>query len=102
MSQYPGAFAHWLGALEFAVAPPKEVAIIGQIDGADTKMLLETAMQPYRPNQVVALATEGGTAGHPELVENRPMQKTQATVYVCQNFACQQPVTTVEELAALL
>ena len=102
MSQYPGAFAHWLGALEFAITPPKEVAIIGQIDSEDTKALLQTALLPYRPNQVVALASENQTIGHPELVEARPMQDGKATAYVCQNFTCQQPVITVEALETLL
>ncbi len=102
MSQYPGAFTHWLGALEFAIAPPKEVAIIGQQDNETTKALLQTTLIPYRPNQVVALAGEKDTAGHPELVEMRPSQGKQPTVYVCQNFTCQQPVTTVQELETLL
>jgi hypothetical protein len=57
---------------------------------------------PYRPNQVVALADENETAGHPELVEGRPRQDGKATAYVCQNFTCQQPVTTVEAFEALL
>ncbi|HXW01288.1 MAG TPA: thioredoxin domain-containing protein, partial [Anaerolineae bacterium] len=102
LSQYPGAFAHWLGALEFAIAPPKEVAIIGQLEAEATKTLLQTALFPYRPNQVVACTAENETSGHPELVEERPMQSSQATAYVCQHFACQQPVTTAEGLAALL
>ncbi len=102
MSQYPGAFAHWLGALEFAIAPPKEVAIVGQINSEDTTALWRTALLPYRPNQVVALASENQTTGHPELVEARPMQDTKATAYVCKNFTCKQPVTTVEELETLL
>jgi hypothetical protein len=102
MSQYPGAFAHWLGALEFAIAPPKEVAIVGQINSEDTTALWRAALLPYRPNQVVALASENRTTGHPELVEARPMQDGKPTVYVCQNFTCKQPVTTVEELEALL
>ena len=102
MSQYPGAFAHWLGALEFAIAPPKEVAIVGQINSEDTTALWRTALLPYRPNQVVALAREDQTTGHPELVETRSLQDGKATAYVCQNFTCKQPVTTVEELETLL
>lgn len=102
ISQYPGAFTHWLGALEFAIALPKEVAIIGQKGREDTKALLQTVLKPYRPNQVVAVANENETTGQPELIEGRSMQDGQATVYVCQNFTCQQPVTTVEELEALL
>ena len=102
MTQYPGAFAYWLGSLEFALAAPKEVAIIGRLDDNDTRAMLRTLSIPYRPNQVIAVASEGDTAGHPELVEARPALAGKATAYVCQNFSCKQPVTSAEELAELL
>ncbi len=102
IAQYPGAFAHWLGALEFTTASPKEVAIIGPPGREDTTALIQTALRLYRPNQVVAVTDEGQTAGHPELVENRPRQAGQAAAYVCRRFTCQQPVTTADALAALL
>ncbi|MEW5959284.1 MAG: thioredoxin domain-containing protein [Chloroflexota bacterium] len=102
MAQYPGAFAHWLGALEFALAPPKEIAVIGQLGQPETIRLLTVLQGPYRPNQVVALAGESESDGHPELVQSRPTRAGQPTVYVCQNFTCTQPVTTPQELAALL
>ncbi len=102
MSQYPSAFAHWLGALAFVTAPPKEVAVIGSLEGEGTRQLLQTLQQPYRPHQVVAVTEENQTDGHPELIEGRPAQDGQPTVYVCQNFTCQQPVTTVEALEPLL
>ncbi len=102
MSQYPGAFAHWLGALEFAVAPPKEIAVVGQADAQDTRKLLQVLQNPYRPNQVVAMTTENEITGHPELVEGRPTVDGKATVYVCQNFTCKQPLTTVADLEKLL
>jgi uncharacterized protein YyaL (SSP411 family) len=91
-----------LGALEFALAPPKEIAVIGHLDRDDTAELLHILQEPYRPNQVVAVATENQTTGHPSLLEARPAQDARATVYVCENFTCQQPVTTVQELEALL
>lgn len=102
MAQYPGAFTHWLGALEFALAKPREIAIIGEVDGEDTAALLRTLQKPYHPNQVVALANAGETAGHPALVEERPALDGRATAYVCQNFTCRQPVTSPTELAELL
>lgn len=102
MTQYPGAFAHWLGALVFALAPPKEIAIIGRLNSEDTEEMLDTLQKPYRPNQVVAVAGEGDSTEHPELLAGRPAQNGRATTYVCQNFTCKQPVTTVEELKALL
>ena len=102
MSQYPGAFTYWLGSLEFTLAAPKEVAIIGQLDSETTRSMLQTLFVPYRPNQVVAVAAENDTAGHPELVEERPSKEGKATAYVCRKFTCQQPVTRVSELEELL
>ncbi|MCB0172006.1 MAG: thioredoxin domain-containing protein [Anaerolineae bacterium] len=102
MVQYPAAFANWLGALEFILASPKEIAIIGSPDGDDTRALLETVYAAYRPNQVVAVAPENQTTGHPELVEDRSIQEDRATAYVCQNFTCKQPVVSAAELEDLL
>jgi uncharacterized protein YyaL (SSP411 family) len=102
MSQYPGAFTFWLGSLEFAIAPPKEVALIGELEAEDTQTMLQTLFKPYRPNQVVAATRAGEVAGHPELVEGRPTQNGRATAYVCQRFTCKRPVTTAAELEELL
>jgi len=102
MAQYPGAFAHWLGAMEFALAQPREIAIIGRPEQPATSRLLAILQEPYRPNQVVALAGEDERDHHPELVHARPAQAGQATAYVCQNFTCRQPITSPEELETLL
>jgi uncharacterized protein YyaL (SSP411 family) len=102
LSQYPGAFTHWLGNLEFALSNPKEVAIVGHLTDEDTRRLLEAAQQAYLPNQVVAAASEGENAGHPELLHDRSVQNGQATAYVCQNFICRQPVNEAQALKELL
>lgn len=102
VARYPAAFAHWLGALEMALAQPKEIALIGPLHRADTRAMLRILQEPYRPNQVVAVAQETETADHPELVANRPAQNGQTTAYVCQNFTCRRPVTSPEALAQLL
>jgi uncharacterized protein YyaL (SSP411 family) len=102
MVQYPSAFTHWLGNLEFVLGAPKEIAIIGPLDTQPTKQMLGLLQRDYYPNQFIAVAEETKTAGHPPLVENRPTLDGQTTVYVCQNFTCRQPVTTVEELSTLV
>jgi hypothetical protein len=86
----------------FQLAPPKEVAVIGPLDRQDTIEMLRVLQEPYRPVQVVALATETETKDHPELVESRPAQDGQTTVYVCQGFTCKQPVTSTEALERVL
>ncbi len=100
--QYPGAFTTWLGSLEFALGSPKEIAIIGPPADDVTRAMLNLAQRPYRPNQVVAAAPETAADQHPPLLAGRPMLHGQPTAYVCQNFACRQPVTTAEALESLL
>jgi len=102
MSQHAGAFAHWLGALEFALAPAKEIAVIGPPAREDTLALLQPLQKPYHPHQVVTLVDGQNIAGHPALVAERSMIEGKATAYVCQNFTCRQPVTTAAALEELL
>ena len=58
----------------------------------------------YLPNCVLASAmpTDMRAAETIALLADRPSKNGKATAYVCQNFACQAPVTTPEELARLL
>ncbi|MEM7344848.1 MAG: thioredoxin domain-containing protein, partial [Chloroflexota bacterium] len=102
LTQYPGAFAQWLAGLEFILSKPKEIAIIGTLDQADTIAMLDALQIPYLPNQVVAAAPGAEIETHPDLLLHRTMIEGQATAYVCQNFTCQQPVTTVEALESQL
>jgi hypothetical protein len=56
------------------------------------------------PNAVLACAapTDIRAAETIALLADRTCKEGKATAYVCQNFACQAPVTLPEELACLL
>ena len=99
LSQYPAGFAFWLGNLELILNGLKEVAIIGDPKGDETLALLEVLQGHYRPFQVVALSPEDNQETSIPLLAQRPQIEGKATAYVCQNFACQLPVTTPEALA---
>jgi uncharacterized protein YyaL (SSP411 family) len=101
MAAYPTAFAQWLSALDFALAAPREVAIIGDLRAADTRSLLDVAGKPYRPNQVLAAGRAGEHSPVPLLAGREP-RDGRATAYVCEHFACRMPVTAPADLAALL
>lgn len=88
LAQAPTGFAWWLNALDFELAPPKEIAIVGE--GAEK--LLDVVFGEYRPNQVVAWKRDGSASAIP-LLEGREARDDKATAYVCQHFACQMPVT---------
>jgi uncharacterized protein YyaL (SSP411 family) len=100
-ASYPTAFARWLCTLDFALARPREIAIIGDPAAADTRALLAVAQGLYRPNHVLAVGRPGDAAGVPLLAQRTQLDGS-ATAYVCERFACQVPVTSPQALAAQL
>src|SRR5438067_3154327 len=104
MVQHPQAFGHALGALDFAISPTKELAIIGHPQQADTRALLEVVNSRYLPSSVLACAAHNDVKAIEAipLLADRLQKEGKATAYVCQNFACQAPVNTPEELRRML
>ena len=103
VAQHPLGFGHLLSALEFHLSPPDEIAIVGDPKSDDSRELLKVVYDSYRPNKVVAagLPSDDGESAVPLLLGRRLLDG-RATAYVCQRFACQQPVRTPTELAAQL
>lgn len=103
MGQYPQAFGESLNATDILVNGIAEVAVIGNPTKPETKDILATLRQPYRPNVITALSRQDQEE-HAliPLLSYRKMRGDQPTVYVCRNFACQMPVTSAEETNKLL
>ena len=106
LNRFPSALPQMLVALDFSLTKPKQVIIAGKRGAGDTRDLLDEVRRHYLPNTIVLLA-DGG-AGQKFLAERLEEVKEmkpiggKATAYVCENFACQAPVTSVEELRKLL
>jgi uncharacterized protein len=95
-ARHPNAFAHLLRAMDFYLAPVKEVAIVGEGAGADA---LERAVRSeYRPHLVLA----GGPSDGVPLLEGRVPVGGVAAAYVCEHFACRAPVYHAAALRELL
>jgi uncharacterized protein YyaL (SSP411 family) len=92
--RHPQAFAHLLQALDFRLAQTKEVALAG----GETGPLERVVRSKFRPHIVLA----GGEPDGVPLMEGRTPVDGHAAAYVCEQFACQRPVTEPAELAALL
>jgi hypothetical protein len=92
--RHPLAFGHTLRALDFYLAPVREVAIVGP----EPERLLRVVRAEYRPHVVLA----GGDPDGVPLLEGRTPIDGRATAYVCEHFVCQAPVTSAQELAAAL
>ncbi|HEU0237020.1 MAG TPA: thioredoxin domain-containing protein [Candidatus Limnocylindrales bacterium] len=101
LARYPTAFANWLTAADFALAPVVEIAVVGEPGSAETNRLLAPALERYRPNQVLAVTADPAASVVP-LLGGRFALHGRPTAFVCRNFACRQPVDEPEALAALL
>ncbi len=104
MGRAPAGTGRWIAALDFYLSTPKEVAVIGPQEDPSTMALLREVNGRYLPNRVVVGAADEAAAsatGLP-LLEGRGMVNGTPTAYVCENYACQLPVTDSEALAAQL
>jgi len=103
MTRYPTGFGRILCALDFALATPQEVALVGEPDAPDTAALVNALRRRFRPNTVVALRRPGTPEDdQPALLRSRDPIDGRATAYVCERYACQLPVTTPDALAPQL
>ncbi len=104
MSRHPLGFSNWLCTLDFYLSQPKEIAIIGPRDNPATLKMLHTLCNTWLPNKVVAAYDPNDPTPVPalKLLENKQMINNQPTVYVCQRYTCQAPVTDPVSLGAQL
>ena len=101
VERYPTGFAQWLGAIDLALAPVVEVAIVGDLGDASTEALLGEVRTGFRPNQVVAVAADPARSVVP-LLADRVAIDGRPTAYVCRDFVCRLPVTDPDALRAAL
>ncbi|HWJ03586.1 MAG TPA: thioredoxin domain-containing protein [Verrucomicrobiae bacterium] len=101
IGNYPAGYTFMLNALWFALAPGKEIVIAGDHAQEQTKQMLEVVRARFLPEAVVMFHSPGLTELIPSLAEQKSLAG-QSTAYVCENFACQAPVTEAKELANLL
>jgi uncharacterized protein YyaL (SSP411 family) len=103
-ARHPTAFGHLLQAVDFYVSPTREVAIVGS-EGPARERLERAVRSRPRTRLVLAGATapaDDWDGGAVPLLAGRTAVDGQPAAYVCENFACRQPVTTPDELVALL
>ncbi|HEX6867574.1 MAG TPA: thioredoxin domain-containing protein [Candidatus Limnocylindrales bacterium] len=101
VERYATGFAQWLSAMDFALAPAVEVAIVGEPGDPAVGSLLAEVRHGFRPNQVVSVAADPAASTVP-LLDDRVAIGGVATAYVCRGFVCRLPVTDATALRAQL
>ncbi len=100
LEEQPYAMPQMLSALDFALNNPKQIVISGDLEKEETKFLISEINNHFIPNKVL-IHIDGNNIS--EVLNSWAMYKSdKPTVYVCENYTCQLPVTTVDELKKLL
>jgi uncharacterized protein YyaL (SSP411 family) len=105
LSAAPVAMPQMLVAWLWSRASPRQVVLAGERPAPDTQALLAIVRRRFLPNTVVIQVDDRSRAAlaewNPALGHMHPIQG-KAAAYVCENFACRQPVTEPDDLADLL
>ncbi|MDX1621111.1 MAG: hypothetical protein R3320_08985, partial [Nitriliruptorales bacterium] len=97
----PTGYGQLLQTVEFLLAGPREVAIVGAPD--DRGELVEEYWSSPRPGTVLAVTSPGDPAMDAvPLLHARTEVDGRPAAYVCQDFVCERPVTEPEALAVQL
>ena len=105
LNDQPTALPQLMVAWLFLRATPKQVVITGEATDPRTTALLMTAQRPFSPNRILLWKSgESREALDSIAPGTRPMDALDGapSAYVCENFVCQLPVSTAEQLRTLL
>lgn len=95
IEKYPSSFSRWGSVMLSQIHPHFEIAIVGK----KAKQMAQAINEQYLPNKLM-MATEQEQNQYPLLSGKMPTNDT--LIYVCQNYACQLPVTSLEAFEKLI
>ena len=93
--RYPTSFGVWANILIELTIGTNEIAIIS----ANSQYILSQVLKEYIPNKII-MATTGKSNSFP-LLSGKENDK-EITLYLCRNYTCEIPVSSVTELMALI
>jgi hypothetical protein len=92
-SEHPTGFSRLLSAIDLAVGPSAEVAVVGGLPDRDGESVFEVLRTQYLPRVVIAATAQAGGVDHPELLAGRTSEDGKSMAYVCVDHACQFPTS---------
>lgn len=103
MLRAPAAAGQMLIALDFWLAEVPEIVLVGDSGEEEMVEVLQRLHQAYLPNRVIACRSADETKDSPVLAaifEGRLSVGQTPTLFVCQNYSCQQPLVGRTEILA--
>ena len=97
--QSPTGFAHMMTAFMFDFKNPKEVVLVGDSNNPETQKTISAIRKNYSPNKVILFKDVSNPDALVKVApwtEDHVMINDSPTFYICENFACKQPTTSLD------
>ncbi|MEO8665070.1 MAG: thioredoxin domain-containing protein [Ignavibacteria bacterium] len=101
LTRLPFSSPQLLCGLSFYLHSPKEIILSGNSDGADFKELKKIIDETYIPNKVELYASKQ-MMNVSKFISNIVSDGNKLSVYVCENYQCNLPISDPENLKKLL
>jgi len=103
IAAYPPACSFSLMAVQLLTLPTRQIVIAGRADDPQAAAFLQAARTGYQPFSFLVLHDpEQALAALAPAAADKRMQNGRVTAYVCENFACQAPLTDLAEFQRAL
>jgi uncharacterized protein YyaL (SSP411 family) len=102
---HPQGHTHFLQGVDFALGPATVVIVAGESGTPKTQEMLKAVHSVYRPDKVLVYRS---TDAEPRIEKIAPYIGNyrsidgKTTVYICEDYSCQAPITRAEEVMAAL
>ncbi|MGI6712122.1 MAG: thioredoxin domain-containing protein [Bacillota bacterium] len=93
----PTAHCHLLMALHFALGPSQEIIISELLTEKDNGKMIDALRREFMPHTVILSADKALEEIVPFVKHYTPVNN-KTTAYICQGFACQTPITDINEM----
>jgi hypothetical protein len=93
--KYPTSFGVWLSLLVEMTRGTNEIAVLGR----QWENYLAKILSTYIPHKII-MAAEKPLSSYPLLAGKA--ENAEILIYLCKNYTCQNPVSTIEDLQGLL
>lgn len=106
MKQQPRSLPQMLVAVDYSLSKPKQIIILGGIEGADTRKMLREVHKQFIPNKILMVL--GSKESQQQMSTYMPSVSAysringKATAYVCINYACLLPTNDVQVMSRAL
>jgi uncharacterized protein YyaL (SSP411 family) len=106
LARAPAYSSIMVTALDFRLGPTQEIIIAGDADEPDVKRMLNIIHGTFLPNTIVLLhqpdKADSALYNIVPFIKSQTAIEGKATAYVCENYACKEPVNDISVFENLI